>query len=149
MKKVLLHISAVALMIYMLISSMGVLVYEHHCSKSGTFYGISSEFDHHCDKKKKETSGACENSERQCCKKPSSKEQILDNCCTTDINWVQLDTDLSVNDVDFKFEKDSNISFISDFKLFQAQSKIQTKECRGSPPKLLKPSHSFLQSYLI
>lgn len=149
MKKVFLHISAVALMIYMLVSSMGVLVYEHHCSQSGTFYGVFTELDHKCEKKKKEVSTHCGESEKSCCKKPSNQEQISDNCCSTNVNWVQLDTDLSISDIDFEFEKDLNTSITSDFKIFQPQSQIKVKECRGPPPKLLKPSHSSLQCYLI
>jgi len=149
MKKVFQHISAMSLMIYMLFSSMGVLVYEHHCSQAGTFYGVSSEFDHHCEDKKEEISTSCKNTEKSCCEKPTNEEQISDNCCSTDVNWVQLDTDLSVNDIDFEFEKDLNTVFTSDFKLFQPQPKIKTEECRGPPPKLQKPSQSLLQTYLI
>ena len=147
MKKVFLHISAVALMIYMLISSMGVLVYEHHCSQSGTFYGVYSEFDHQCEKKKVSTD--CGASEKSCCDKPSNQEEISDNCCSTDVNWVQLDTDLSINDIDFEFEKDANIAFTSNFKIFQPQPKVKIDECRGPPPKLQKPTQSHLQTYLI
>lgn len=149
MKKVFLHISTVALMIYMLVSSMGVLVYEHHCSQSGTFYGVFSEFDHECEEKKQSMSIGCDASEKSCCKKLSNQEKVSENCCTTDVNWVQLDTDLSINTIDFQFENDLNIAFTSDFTLFQPQSKIKIEECRGPPPKLLKPSHSILQCYLI
>jgi hypothetical protein len=149
MKKIFLHISALSLMIYMLFSSMGVLVYEHHCSQAGTFYGVSSEFDHHCEDKKEEISTSCKNTEKSCCEKPTNEKQASNNCCTTDVNWVQLDTDLSIHNLDFEFDKGLNIAFISNFKLFQPQSKNKTEECRGPPPKLLKPSHSSLQSYLI
>ena len=149
MKKVFLHISAVGLMIYMLISSMGVMVYEHHCSKSGTFYGISSEFHHECEDKKKEVLKQCGSTELSCCENSSNQDQVSDNCCSTDVNWVQLDTDLSVSSIDFEFENDLNFAFTDDFKLFQPNSKINTEECRGPPPKLLKPSRSLLQTYLI
>lgn len=128
---------------------MGVLVYEHHCSQSGTFYGVFSEFDHECEDKKQSKPIACDNSEKACCQKSSNEEKVSDNCCTTDVNWVQLATDLSINNIDFEFEKDLNALLISDFTLFQPQSKIKIEECRGPPPKLLKPSHSVLQCYLI
>jgi hypothetical protein len=149
MKKVFLHISAIALMVYMLISSMGVLVYEHHCSQSGTFYGVFTEFDHECEKKKKEVSTTCGASEKSCCKKPSNQEQISDNCCSTDLNWVQLDTDLSIHDLEFEFDSGLAVSFNSNFKIFQPQSQVKTEECRGPPPKLQKATQSLLQSYLI
>ncbi|MEX2484945.1 MAG: hypothetical protein WED10_10310 [Brumimicrobium sp.] len=148
MKKIFLHISAITLMVYILISSMGVLVYEHHCSKAGTFYGVYTEFEHHCEEEK-EVSNKCESSEKSCCKKPSSKEKITSSCCSTNLNWVQLDTDLSVNEIDFEFEKELDIAFTSNFKIFQPQPNIKIEECRGPPPKLQKPSQSLLQSYLI
>lgn len=149
MKKIFLHISTISLMIYMLISSMGVFVYEHHCMKTGTFYGVSSEFDHHCDDKKQKELKPCDSFQKSCCKKPSNQKQATKNCCTTNVNWIQLDVDLSVNDIDVDFDKDLNLVFNSNFNLFQPQSVAKTDECRGPPPKLLKPSQATLQCYLI
>lgn len=149
MKKAFLNISVLTLMIYMLISSMGVFVYEHHCMKAGTFYGVSSEFDHHCDDKKQQESKTCGNSEKSCCKKPFNEKKVSENCCTTNVNWIQLDVDLSVNDKDVDLDEDLNLTWSSNFNLFRTQSESKTDECRGPPPKILKPSQAILQCYLI
>lgn len=151
MKKVFLHISAVVLMVYLLISSMGVLVYEHHCSRSGTFYGVFTEFDHECEEKKKEVSSHCDTSEKSCCKKTLKQEgrQVESNCCTTGVNWMQLDTDLFINDLSFDFDHDLDLAFFSSFKIFQPQPQVKIEECRGPPPELLDPSLSSLQRYLL
>lgn len=149
MRKALLHIGTFSLMIYMLLSTMGVMVYEHHCKKTGTFYGVYSEFDHHCEDAKKVKSTSCGNSEKSCCKKPSNQNQVDENCCTTNVNWIQLDVDLSTNDVDVEFDKDLNLSYFSNFSLFRPQFETKTEAIRGPPPKLLKPSQSSLQCYLI
>jgi len=118
--------------------------------KEGTFYGVSSEFNHNCDDEEvSEKLKTCSVAEKSCCKKPSNEKQATKNCCTTDLNWIQLDVDLSLNDVEVDFEKDLNLAIDSNFNLFLPQSKSKIDEIRGPPPKILKPSLSALQCYLI
>lgn len=128
---------------------MGIFVYEHHCLKTGTFYGVSSEFNHHCGDKNQQETITCDASEISCCKKPSNDKQVTENCCTTDVNWIQLDVDLSVNDIDVDFNKDLKIAFDSNFDFFRPRFTQKTEEIRGPPPKLKKPSQSSLQCYLL
>lgn len=133
------------------ISTTGVVVYEHHCSKEGDFIGLYSNVDHDCVNETVEES--CERERTMHCCQAQNEEnnpKYDSDCCTTDVSLVKIDSDYSLNNanLDLENQSDSNIAAPRDFSLLQD---IVQKESRG-PPDFIQPQgkrRSIIQVYLI
>ncbi len=134
-----------------MISSTGVVVYEHHCSHSETFKGFYSEVDHDCNKKK--AVDHCKIEKASCCKSIEIPENIPvaeEECCTTDISIYQIDSDYTKTSSS-SFDEQLFVSFDTEFFNRRDVLFIVDKTVRGPPDLSYKPStkRSLLQVYII
>ena len=91
------------------ISTTGVTVYKHYCSHGGVFYGVFLDVNHDCASEK-----AVEDN-HACCTNPAAPNEndfkFTEECCTSDVDLYQIDTDLINHDLKFEFAKVSVIAF--------------------------------------
>jgi hypothetical protein len=134
-----------------LISSTGIVVYEHHCSKSGDFLGFYTGIDHDCNEEVLEKS--CHKEEpTNCCneKVVTDLPSVDENCCSTDVSLIQIESDYSTAFQDVEFEKGYVLS-VSHYFNYKALKINKEKIIRGPPDQPISQSRkrASLQSYLI
>jgi hypothetical protein len=72
------------------ISTTGVTVYKHYCSYTGVSYGVFMDVNHDCGPEEviEEDHACCAN------KGGESDFQLTEECCTSDVAFYQIDTEL-------------------------------------------------------
>lgn len=143
-------IITILLLSIFLISSTGIVVYEHHCSKSGDFLGFYTDVDHDCNEVSEKP---CHKEEpTNCCQKKTSTDlpSVDKNCCSTDVSLIQLESDYTAVFQDIEFEKNhlfsaSHFFNLKTFKIYK------DRIIRGPPdqPILHSRKRASIQVYLI
>lgn len=137
-------------MITLFVGSSGVAIYNHHCSVSGDESSYFVEYNKGCEDeglvqdKQGATRHAC------CFSNQQNKEEINVECCSTDFQFVQIQTDLIQHHTD-ELQPIKVVLTHSNFTLPPAvnESKFHNKNWRGPP--VLKPQtrRALQQLYLI
>lgn len=127
------------------ISTTGVTVYKHYCSHGDASYHVFLDVNHNCEPKE------VVEEHHSCCGNEESKDdfQLSEECCTSAVDFYQIDTDLINNDVDIAVENFyvSTIS-IPNTLVLPKLKKITT--ANKAPPSLSTNERlSLFQMYLI
>jgi len=143
-------IVAIFSLLIFFISSTGVVVFEHHCAKSGDFIGFYSDVDHDCGEK---TVQSCnEEADSNCCKTQldSHIPNASPDCCTTDVSLIQIDSDYSLSFSEFDFNNTYFELYAENNDLSYLQDRV-VKINRGPPDLYLtqKRKRATFQVYLI
>lgn len=129
-----------------LISTAGITVYKHYCSHGGMFYGVFVDVRHDC-----ETDEVEEHEPLHECCNPSAENEFFssEDCCTSDVNFYQIDTDLLVNDfkIDFIHHFDFNPTVAS--FVFVPELRISFAPNKAPPVLTTSKRLSLIQQYLI
>jgi len=139
------RIYLLGLMALFFISTTGVTVYKHYCSHGGEFYGVFMDVSHDCQPEKTiEDSHAC-------CDSGDNKSdfKFTEECCTSDVDFYQIDTDLIHHDTEVEFVAffvpATSFALIAEYPEFK---KIAT--ANKAPPFLTTSKRlSLFQMYLI
>ena len=127
------------------ISTSGVTVYKHYCSHGGVFYGVFLDVNHNCDMEKVVVES------HACCSSGANESdfQFTEECCTSDVDFYQIDTDLITHDLKVEFAKVYTPAFSIPVTLvFPDYNKIFT--ANKAPPALTTTERlSLFQMYLI
>lgn len=135
-----------------MISSTGVVIYEHRCSHSGDHIAFYTGVEHDCDGKQVKESNKKENSSG-CCKKsekPVDEPVCKEECCSTDVSLVQIDSEYSFVESSFQFEKNNfDLNYFSDLLL--ETTEVSTGSNRSPPEPRISScqKRALMQVYLI
>lgn len=134
------------LVVIFFISTTGVTVYKHHCSHGGMFYGVFVDVSHDCEPEIVEAV----NDSNECCATTSSNGlQVEEECCTSDVQMYQIDTDLATNDSKIEFVNHFTYSFSNSLYFSIPEYRVITISNKA-PPALTTPKRlSLYQIYLI
>jgi len=126
------------------ISTTGVTVYKHYCSFGGEFYGLFMDVNHDCGPDTAEEVHAC------CSVKDVNYDiQIKEECCTSDVDVYQIDTDLIYQDEDVELVKTFVCSIPYAVKLPFPKVKELATSNKAPPALTLNRRLSLFQRYLL
>lgn len=135
-----------------MVSSTGVVIYEHRCSRSGNHIAFYTDVNHDCERE--QTRDHCKKTNSpDCCgktEKPFDVPGCKEECCITDVSLVQIDSEYSFVELSFQFEK--NQFNQSNFrKLFSDLKEGSSESNRYPPDHKTSPSQkrALTQVYLI
>ena len=160
MKNIVLLVTSVILMLQLFVSSAGVLVDHHQCSKDGDsfhlFFSHEEVCGNHLDASeiKWENTSCSIESTTTCCSNPQKVAKNIPSfdepaCCSIDVYHLQLDTDVASNEVD-QLESFSYTSNFNDYtKKIVFQQETRNIHYRGPPAPTTLQKLAQLQSYLI
>lgn len=149
------NIYVLSLIVLFFVSTTGVTVYKHYCNHEGELYRFFVNVDHECDEKETEPQ-ACHpdthssNVEKnKCC----DLEEVVvhENCCTSDVELHQIDTDLIVHDGKISIDYNSSIAFYTPVTIeYVLQNKVNQPK-NNSPPFTITITERLaqLQMYLL
>lgn len=150
MKQLVFSVFTVILVVQVFLGTTGVIVHEHHCKKEGTSRSFFITQKHERDQVQQVRN--CHKS--SCC---STQEKIYENlsfvkketCCTNSTDFIQLDTDLALDNHDVKSDVLS-FSFAKEITPFWFSETVRIiPDYRGPPPLINLQRLAILQSYLI
>lgn len=127
------------------ISTTGVTVYKHYCNHGGVFYGVFVDVNHNCGPEQ-----ATEEA-HACCSNGSSESdfKFTEECCTSDVSFYQIDTDLISHDIEVDFVSVFTPAFsIPVTPVFPEYTKILTTN-KAPPVLTISERLSLFQMYLI
>jgi hypothetical protein len=133
------------------VSSTGVVIYEHYCTKSGERSHYFTEVDDVCLSQ----NDSCEQSqETTCCAKNNSKEDtgLEGKCCSTDVSFFQLTSDYSYTDSSELFKVNASAQSVLYCRTFFGIEYDCAIALRAPPPKKNLPQSrkiALLQVYRI
>ncbi len=145
-------IIAIFSLLIFFISSTGVVIFEHHCAKSGDFIGFYTDVDHDCGEETVQSCGRKKEVDSHCCKPQLNEDvpNVSSECCTTDVSLIQIDADYSLSFSAFDFDD----QFFSVYNKSNDLSHLKVREVKISrgPPDLYltrKKKRANIQVYLI
>ena len=133
------------------VSSTGVVVYEHYCTKSGETSHFFSEVNDACSIE----NDSCEQArEATCCSTTETKEGagLEENCCSTDVSFFQLISDFSYANANKLLKVNSDSDWIFEESTFLVLKDGLERSLRAPPPKKslsLSRKRALLQVYRI
>lgn len=127
------------------ISTTGITIYKHHCSHGGEFYGVFVDVAHDC-----EPEDAKEVEKHACCSGAISKSlEVNEDCCTSDVQMYQIDTDLALNDFEINFLTPVTFSTLSSVAFSIPELAINTFPNKAPPLLTTSERLALFQIYLI
>lgn len=150
MKQLVFSVFSVILVIQVFLGTTGIIVHEHHCKKEGTSRSFFIAQKHERDQVREVKS--CDKS--SCC---SSKQKVSENfpfvkketCCTNSTDFIQLDTDLALDNNDVKSDVLSFSAVSAIESIWLSETVLIIPDYRGPPPLVTSQRLASLQSYLI
>ncbi len=134
------------------ISSTGVVVFEHHCSKSGDFIGFYTGVDHDCGEVMDQSCSQETEVDSHCCQPQVNEDipNVSSKCCTTDVSLIQIHSDYSLSYSVFDFDNKSLPAYVDNNDLRNLSNR-QVKVVRGPPDLYLTQNkkRANIQVYLI
>ena len=127
-------------------STTGVTVYKHYCSHGGMLYGVYFDVEHGCEPEEIEEITGSHN----CCASSSESDlKVEDECCTSNVQMYQIDTDLAVSDSKIDLINQFSFTFSSSI-LFSILEFKEVSTSNKAPPVLSTLERlSLFQMYLI
>jgi hypothetical protein len=133
------------------VSSTGVVIYEHYCTKSGERSHYFTEVDDVCSSEK----DACEQTQKMtCCATNDSKKDtaLEENCCFTDVSLFQLNSDYSCSDANELLKVTFSAYSVLNYRTLLGIKDDCIVALRAPPPKTTLPlsrKMALLQVYRI
>ncbi len=158
MKSLVLIFTSAVLMLQLFVSSAGIVVDHHQCSKDGDSFHLFFSHEEVCGNHFVTVEPIVENAscsvKESCCSaapKPIHNSLTYDEpaCCSTDLYHLQLDTDLASNEIDELESYSYAFNFTDYTNKIIFQQETQNIHYRGPPAPTTLQKLAELQSYLI
>lgn len=120
------NILFLALTVFTFVGSIGVGVFSHFCSKDGLEQSYFVRQSHHCDEK--------EAVSPVCCQRHEPKEVLKNNCCSDQMQFVQLNLDYFQQTVAIAFHTFASPSPVYGLMISATNSVSISKSNLANPP---------------
>jgi len=129
------------------ISTTGITVYKHYCSHGGEFYGVFIDVSHDCEPEEDVEKA------HACCTTGSGDADFeftfTEECCTSDVDFYQIDSDLIQQNVEVDFVKVFTSSHTFEVTLSFPKYKKVIASNKAPPVLSTNERLSLFQMYLI